>query len=183
MADRYSLVIVLCEDNRHESFVRRYLKKRGIPGPRIHVIHYPEGGQCGEQFVRENFAKQVRAIRSKSQRMNVGLIAVIDADMLPCANRVRQLDKALQETKQKVRRRDEPIAVLVPKRHIETWIRCLCGHAVNESDSFRRSVGNKDIKPAVDEFLRCCPHDVPPAWPPSLKTGCTELAQFASRFT
>ncbi len=180
MADRYSLVIVLCEDNRHASFVLRYLKKRGIPGQRIRRMPCPKGRQSGEQFVRENFAVQVRAIRGRG---NVGLIAVIDADASPCTNRVRQLDKALQEAEQKVRQRSEPIAVLVPKRHIETWIRCLCGHAVNESDSFRRSVDNKDIKPAVDEFLRRCSHDVPPTWPPSLKAGCTELAQFASRFT
>lgn len=55
-------VIVLCEDKQHSVFAYRFLKRR--TNHRIRVIAAPPGEGSGEQFVREQYPHQLRALRA-----------------------------------------------------------------------------------------------------------------------
>ena len=92
-----SLVIVLAEDMMQQRFVLQYLKKLNFTGKRVRSILLPGGKRCGEQFVRENYAKEVRAFRSRSANASTVLIVTIDADTSDVARRHTQLTQALAE--------------------------------------------------------------------------------------
>ena len=66
MVDRYTQVVVLCEDFTHFNFVRRYLVERGVEGRRIRGKVNPSGRGAGTQYVVTNYPVEVQAIRSKS---------------------------------------------------------------------------------------------------------------------
>jgi hypothetical protein len=63
MTQRRLQITILCEDKQQEIFARHFLKRRGFTGnikPKICI----EG--AGEQFVRDNYSKEVKAYRSKN---------------------------------------------------------------------------------------------------------------------
>ena len=57
---------------------------------------------------------------------------IVDADLETTERRASQLSQALTAADMAQRGADEPIAVLIPKRHVETWIRALLGDQVDE---------------------------------------------------
>jgi hypothetical protein len=73
-------VVILCEDIMHYHFARKYLECRGINKRRIMPNICPKGRLSGEQYVREHYALEVKAYRSKANHLNIALVVVIDAD-------------------------------------------------------------------------------------------------------
>jgi hypothetical protein len=129
--------MVLAEDTRHRNFVRKYLKRRRYDGE-IRFENPPSGRGCGEQWVRENYARAVGAYRARSSKAKTALIVVIDADTNEVSRRVRQFKDALGNDP---RKDDETIVHLIPKRNIETWILHLNGEQVDEeTDHHNREV-------------------------------------------
>jgi len=61
------------------------------------------------------------------------VVTVADADNLTVQDRKIEFDAALKADGQKPRQPDEPIAVVVPRRQIETWILHLRGEHVDEN--------------------------------------------------
>jgi hypothetical protein len=53
------------------------------------------------------------------------------------------------------RRQDERVAVCVPTRNVETWVRALCcpDLPVNETDDYKRDVTFDDVRDAVARWL------------------------------
>lgn len=153
--------IVLCEDKLHEVFVRRFLAERYSVGHReIKVVPYPAGSGCGEQYVREKYAKEVQAYRSRHAK--TALIVVIDADKLSQVEREKQLENALTQDNQKLRHKDECILHIIPKRNINTWLAFLNGlDAVDEANDYAKqahynfSHGESDIQPFVKKLVDC----------------------------
>lgn len=125
MALRDAQVVLLCEDEQQKNFAYWWLRERGVRREKITPRPRPAGAQAGEQYVRQNYAAEVQAFRSRAARMALALIVVIDADMGEVEQRFRQLDDALRELGQPPRADGEAICVLVPKRNIETWIHYL----------------------------------------------------------
>jgi len=137
---RPSQVIVLVEDNRHQQFVRRYLRRCGLELHAIRFVPYPAGAGSGEQWVRERFAMEVDACRRRRAHADTALIVLIDADHLLVQERLAQLDRSLDGAQvDRVRQDAEQIARLVPKRNIETWILCLNDAAVDEETDYKRT--------------------------------------------
>ncbi|MEW5986644.1 MAG: hypothetical protein AB1791_08430 [Chloroflexota bacterium] len=114
-------------------FARHFFIQRGVSPRKIKVVRNPQGKGSGEQFVRSHYPNEVRAYRSKSTYLTIGLAVVTDADTLTVAQRRMQLSNALAESNQMDRRSDEQIAIYVPRRNIETWIHYLEGRAVDPS--------------------------------------------------
>ena len=54
-------VIVLCEDKQHSVFVYRFLKRR--TNHRIRVVSAPASEGSAEQFVREQYPRELKALR------------------------------------------------------------------------------------------------------------------------
>lgn len=136
MSDRIAWIVVLAEDQGQVNLVRRYLQRSIDPNQRITRISIVQGRGSGEQFVRKNYAKEVNECRQRAATRSALLIVAMDADENTVEDRARQLADELRARGFEARSEDDPIAVLIPKRNVETWILCLNGKAVNENDDY-----------------------------------------------
>jgi len=167
-------VVILCEDKTHYHFARRYFQERGCK--RVFPKICPKGRGSGEQYVRENYAKELEAYRRQANYLNIALVIVIDADMTSIEDRIKSLDK---QTSQNPRSDTEKVAIFVPARNIETWFRYLDGHDYNEEESYK-SLYNKDKDTSPSKFAKklakeICSQGLPDDAPPSLFHACQEL--------
>lgn len=133
--NKVSEVIVLGEDRRHQNFARRFLERLGFKAHHIFLRPVRAGGGSGEQWVRENYRKEVTQCRQRQARASTALVVMLDADTGMVEARSAQLSAALGPQ----RREDgELIAHLISKRNVETWVLCLSGHAVDEEANYKR---------------------------------------------
>jgi hypothetical protein len=175
-----SEVIVLVEDVRQQQIVRRYLRQMGLEA---HAMRFelPSAGS-GEQWVREQLPVEVLEYRRRRTRAETKLIIVTDADNLTLAERMSQLDRKLKDSNiDLIRVGVEQIARLIPRRNIESWILCLNGVAVNESDDYKRTRNDWSelIRPAAERlYVWSRPNAVVPnICLPSLQDGLAELGR------
>ncbi|MEG4321788.1 MULTISPECIES: hypothetical protein [unclassified Microcoleus] len=176
MSQRRVQVVILCEDRQQEVFARYFLKKRGFTGLfRANIC--PKGSQSGEQYVRSQYAVEVKAYRPNRNRVSIGLVVLIDADTGTLQARLNELDGMLEEDEQENRRLDEAIAIFVPKRNIETWIHYLQGESVNEEAAYPKFEQNEAVcKTSVEHLAdRCYSQSLPEDAPRSLQAACGEL--------
>lgn len=176
MTQNRQTVVILCEDLQQYVFARNFLLKRGFKGnfePRI----CPSGQQSGEQYVRDRYPTEVRAYYRKKNYLKITLIVVIDADTTTVANRLDQLEQALEENSLPRRQADDRIAIFVPKRNIETWIHYLMGTAVNEEDAYSKFLKDEGAcKPYAESLaIRCQQTGLADDAPPSMQAACAEL--------
>lgn len=143
--------IILCEDVQHESFARRTLKYLGAKGqPR--VVRAPGGRGSGEQWVRNRYPLEVKALRGGHVERT--LVVVVDADTSTVAERRSQLDLALTSAGHPSRAPGERIILLIPRRNVETWIAALETQPptlLDESSEFPRLSGEES---ACDPMCR-----------------------------
>lgn len=171
---RRTTVVILCEDRQQEVFARHFLEKRGFSGQFIVKI-CPKGQQSGEQYVREQYPREVKAYRSKCNHVSISLVVLIDADTKTVTQRLNQLDSALEDDSQLKRLEDEKIAVFVPKRNIETWIHYLEVETFDEETPYPKLEKEGDCKPYVEKLVKQCYGGLDENAPPSLQTACGEL--------
>ena len=112
----------------------------------------PPGGGAAEQWVRQRYANEVSVYRSKAGHQKIGLVVVIDADKQTVDDRHKQLSSGLGEAGLLERGPGERIVIWVPKRHIETWVADLLGHAANEEDDYKKHVRGGDYQRAAAGF-------------------------------
>lgn len=149
MTKRQVEVTILCEDIQQQVFARRFLINCGFHPRKIRLLPLPQGKKSGEQYVRQKYPAEVKAYRSKSSYRSVCLVVLIDADTKTVDERLRQLDKALEEASQTKRLLTEKIAVLVPKRNIDTWIFYLKGEVVDEEKIYPKLIKESDCEPLI----------------------------------
>jgi hypothetical protein len=167
-------IVVRCEDIQQRVFIYRFLCRKGIAGHDIKIVHCPGGD--GKQFVLKQYPIEVKALRS-GPPASKALVSMIDGDDSTPADRKKQHDEVLAAEGQAVRQSDERIAIVVPKRNIETWIHHLLGESgINEVDEYRKFRGEeRRCAPAAEEFARRCPNHLGDDDLPSLKDACLEL--------
>jgi len=170
-------IVILCEDRQQEVFARYFLKKYGFSGqPRAQIC--PPGSQSGEQYVCDQYSKEVRAYRQKKNQVKIGLVVFIDADTNTLQSRLQKLEVNLSDDGQKNRQLDEAIAIFIPKRNIETWIRYLRSEEVDEVASYSKAQHNESsCKDEVEQLAENCKHQkiLPTTAPSSLRAACQEL--------
>ena len=153
MQKRIANKIILVEDVEQQILVRRYLERCGH-GEGFRLVRLPAKGSggSGEQYVRNQYPLQVQACRSSlGRRKSALLIVVIDADTETTQYRATQLSDALKTANMDGRSNDEPIVVLIPKRHVETWIRALLGGQVDEAQDYKKP---KPTPPEIGEAAK-----------------------------
>ena len=170
MAKGPTHIFVLVEDIVQQNLVRHYLNRAGL-ATSCRFEPLPNGAGCGEQYVRKRFPEIVKKVQSSLGRA-VAAIAVImiDADLETVAARRAQLINSQQNTQDSV--------ILIPKRHVETWVGALLGNAVDELVDYKRQFGNATmVKQAALELFNCARPNaqLPPAIPQSLVTSIPEL--------
>ncbi|MBL8297508.1 MAG: hypothetical protein JNN30_04075 [Rhodanobacteraceae bacterium] len=113
--------------------MRRWLQTLGIDSRRIRTTVAPSARGSAEAFVITQYPLVVKEFRAKANhQLGIGMIVVVDADLRSVEYRCRQLDQSLENAGRPVRAATERICHLVPKRHIETWLRYLLGVDVDE---------------------------------------------------
>lgn len=147
--------VILCEDLQTEVFIRNFLIKRGVNKRAFTPLVCPSGKQSGEQWVRERFPNELKAIRVKN---GVYLIACIDADTSSIEDRKNQLNRACTEAGVPIRSAEDRAMIAVPKRNIETWFEYLRGNTVDEeSDSpYRKYKSESECKPDAATLHDMC---------------------------
>lgn len=177
MADRRAQIVILSEDRQSEFFARAFLRSIGFESHKIRPNTAPPGIGSGAQYVRENYSKELLGYRKKSKRLSLRLIIVTDADNLPVVGRQRQLSASLASAGVPDPTPDEAVALLIPKRNIETWIFYLFGQDIDETTEYRHLDRVGDCKPAVDRLVAwyrsgwSLPHNCPD----SLRRAVEEL--------
>jgi hypothetical protein len=183
--DRIANKIILAEDREQQNLVRRYLERCGH-GAGLRLVPLPAKGPggSGEKYVRDHYPHQVQACRSSlGRRASALLIVIIDADMETTQHRAAQLSEALQSANMQGRDEGEPIVVLIPKRHVETWIRALLGNQVAEDKDYKKPKPTSgEISEAAETLHRWTrPGAGPgPTSPPSLTTSIPEWRKIPS---
>lgn len=172
LSDSYTHIVVLCEDKQQAVFLRRFLIKSGENSHNIYIKFNPPGQGAGEQFVREQYAIEVTGYRRRATMVNVALIVMRDCD-------TRTLEETRSTLERTVHRRpNERIALLFPKRNIETWVHFLMdGKAVSETypKPYPKLRRESDCNHAVDRLAAKTEYRLSAEVPPSLRAACTEI--------
>ena len=166
-------IVLLCEDSQTDSFVRRFLKRRNFGARDIRTLVLPAGSGSGEQWVRERYPSELRAIRGKK---GAYLIVVTDADVDTTATRRTRLDEECVQRNVPVRTDDDPVIVAVPRRNIETWLAYLDGNEVDETVTYPRLKRERECAWHAKRLYAMCHEEqalTEPA-PPSLSETCLE---------
>lgn len=145
--NRPSEIVVLVEDRNQQRLVFRYLERVGYGGRVIRPVLAPAGKGSGERWVRDKYAEEVNAFRTRPAR--TWLVVAIDADTKGVEYRAQQLAQELAARGLRARGEGEAIAHLIPKRNIETWILCLTGEAVDEGTDYSRDGRIEERIPAA----------------------------------
>jgi hypothetical protein len=165
--------VVLCEDLQSQVLLRRYLKARGFA--RIRVLPLPT--TCGEQYVRENYGREVKGQRTTSVAQV--LVVHIDADKGSVENRHQQLAQELVKYGLAARDHVEPIALVVPRYETETWLHHYRGQEnVVETQPCPKFKNNEGAaaQPAVNALINLVDGKIEaPANLPSLARAVVEL--------
>lgn len=175
---RRTQVVLLCEDNQHHAFTRRFLKLCGYDPRRMTVIKSPKGRGSGEQWVREQYAREVQALRQAPHITGRALIVMLDEDTHATRGRADALADALGEARLSPRASAERIVHAIPARNIETWLAYLDGQTVDATSTYPKLRHERDCQPMIQALKAMCDDGAlrdPP--PPSLATACVEFRE------
>lgn len=175
MSKRRVRIVLLCEDSQHEAFLRRFLKGMGWNTREMRVEKSPSATGSAEQWVRERFSKELEAYRQRQYKAASGLIAMIDADTKEVEDRINEFATACNYEQMAFRADDEAVAIVVPKRNIETWIHFLGEDQVDEQKTYAKFDRERNCKLAVDNLVQLCKSTgLEQNAPPALITACEE---------
>lgn len=181
MSDRVRLAIILAEDARSATLLRRYIT-RAVNVQDLRVKISPKGEGSAFDWIISQYPIEVREQRRlvSAKNPNHAILAVhIDADKLEVTDRLAQLASAIADAGLPVRQIGERIAICVPKRNTETWIYGLTGMSVDEVYDFKRDpqsrVGtnprqrlglvDQKLKPAIDQLYVLTRRNAAPVHP------------------
>lgn len=135
-----------------------------------------DGRGAGEQWVREMYAEELRSYRSS--HVNSAILAIVDGDTLGVRGRVRQFDQKCTEKGIPPRTKKEKVAIIVPNRNIETWIKYVRGNQVDEKTVYRKEKRESACKKYVIKFAKKCNIEgLPEDAPESLRLACDEYRE------
>lgn len=165
--------VILCEDKQSQVVLWRYAKARGFQSIRA----LPLAGSCGSQYVRESYAREVRSRRVK--HVAQVLLVHIDADQFTVQERHRELADQLKLNEVEPRTQDEPVALVVPRREMETWLHHYRGkEGIVETVAYPRFRGEEAdaAKPTVDALVAMVTgKQEPPKNLPAITEAVSEL--------
>jgi hypothetical protein len=167
-------LVLLCEDNQHEAFARRFLSAMGWETRAMRVEKAPEGRGAGEQFVRQRFPLELKAHRSRP--VTQALVVLIDGDAAGTERRLQRLGQACRDTGITERADGERVGIFIPTWNIETWLTYLDGEPVEEDRrDYPRLARERDCQRHVDALAQMCRRgELREPAPLSLQVACEE---------
>jgi hypothetical protein len=173
-------VVVLCEDDQHFHFARKYLKLRGVE--RFIKKTAIPGRGSGAQFVIERYANELQAYRSCAGYLNIALVVFLDEDRQGSQARLRSLENVLQQAGMECRKENEKVAIFIPARNIQTWFHYLVEQTdVDETTDYKSRYlkGSYPTQSAKKLANDICPNGLPANAPASLQHACIELSRLS----
>lgn len=175
--------VILCEGRDDYDFARGYLEKIGLNLRRCQPRVSPAGKRAGSAWVRERFAEELKAWRSKRSRMNLVLVAMIDGDGRTPEERKRELETSEEMSKRGLQPRQpkEEVLIIVPMRHIEAWFEFVVSGTCDESEKTKyKNKYRKSKRPTKWGGMladKCREVAFRPGndWPEAMRDGCDEL--------
>lgn len=176
MAQRSVQYVLVCEDQQHEAFGRRFLKEmRLATNPyKIRVERPSLGRGSAERFVREEYVREL--VAGRSDQVDRILILLVDGDNRGVRGRLQQLDAACGRAGVQPRTGEDNVAIFVPTWNIETWLTYLDGEDVDEElGNYPKLQRPRDCRRHVRALAGMCRHRAlrEPA-PASLVAACQE---------
>lgn len=135
---------ILCEDKQSYCYIRYFLIAQGINGRHITPCPFPVAG-CGEQYVRQEFPRYLKALRSKNFNSNV-LIVAIDSDNKTYNERIEQLNESCDKVSVARRDKKDKLLLFIPKKNIETWIKYFDDGQVDEETDYAHFFSGQESK-------------------------------------
>jgi hypothetical protein len=181
MSNPVSLTI-LAEDNQTKTFIRHFLYEHGWKPHDFRILPTPNVRGSGEQYVRKQFPKELKAYRGKCNHLGIALVAAVDADTLTVMERRQQLCQECRDQNIDPPQPEERVLLIIPKRNIETWLAYLRGETVNENNVYRKYAEESECKPQAIRLKQMCQDGqlAPTPAPASLESCCNNFKQFRS---
>lgn len=172
-------VEVLCEDQEHEAFARRFFERwHGVDRRRIRVTVAPDGQGAAEQWVTRQFADFARKARANRHQRRLGFLAIVDGDRKGLAARKAALEE------QAAREPGDRVAIWAPTWEIETWVLWLTrtpvdGEQVNERRPTKSALPSATFRDLLDPAVEAwrSPHPGEAESLPSLTDARREVAR------
>ncbi|HLX65190.1 MAG TPA: hypothetical protein VKX17_28235 [Planctomycetota bacterium] len=175
-------ITLLYEDVQHRSFASRFLKERKFDTRKLREVAIKPGKGSAEQFVREQFIKELKWFRARSSRAATCLIVIADADKLTVQDRLDWFEKICRDEPIQFRTPTEKFAFIIPKRNIETWLAYLRGEevvelAADDQDKYPKYKKEESrCQPQVEKLAAMCRRGkLEGNPPPSLQSACAEF--------
>lgn len=171
-------LIVLYEGYRDRRFLQEYLRQCGYNVERnVAFRSCSRGHGSAEQSVRCRYASEVGYVRRYTAMNPSGtrwLVVAIDADTGTVEGHLEELDAQLPEHNR--RSSQDPICILVPRRHTETWAYHLThvDESVSETEDYKSAVSDDEVAQAGKRLAVADPR-FSVSCPPSLNLGYAEL--------
>ena len=166
--------VLVCEDEQHEAFARRFLKRmKVVKDPHQLRVERPSWGSA-DRFVRETYVKELVAHRRAHAAR--GLVVLIDGDRLGVGGRLRELDDACARAGVPARTPQDLVAIFVPTWNIETWLEYLEGRDVDEGlKDYPKLTRARQCNAQVARLAEMCARrSLRPPAPDSLRAACSE---------
>ncbi len=167
-------IVLLCEDTQHEACLRRFLSAMGWETRTMRVEKAPGGRGSADQFVRQQFPRELKAHRTR--HAGQALVTMMDGDRYGVDARLGQLNQACRAGSIDVRIPGERVAVFIPTWNIETWFAYLDGATVDEARSdYPHLPKERDCQRHVAALAEMCRAGaLRQPYPPSLDMACDE---------
>ena len=171
---RRAQIVLLCEDTQHEACLRRFLSAMGWDTRAMRVEKAPGGRGSADQFVRQQFPRELKAHRTR--HVTQAFVTMMDGDRYGVDARLGQLDEACQSGGIDVRTPGERVAVFIPTWNIETWFAYLDNATVDEARSdYPRLPKERDCQRHVTLLADMCRAvALRQLCPASLEKACNE---------
>ena len=177
MSSRVSQVVLLCEDDLQARLVRAFMKLLGLNAQVREIIASRMAYGGNVSWVLNRFPSELHACRQRHKLVRTLLIVMIDADDFSTEERRRALSNKCVAAEYSPLIENDPLAILIPKRHVETWICNLLGIAVEETQDCKSIASTKkeDIRRAAQTLEAWVTNVLPESCVPSLKQSVPEL--------
>ena len=139
MSNRVDIAL-LCEDESHEQFIKRFLRLKSRSYRRVFPSGYKSretgGARPNNAFVLERATTEIAAARKVPPKR--ALILMIDGDARGFASRCGEIAANLKAANMLPLNSTERIALIVPCRNIETWIHHFAGETTVETQVYSK---------------------------------------------
>lgn len=168
-------IVLLCEDQQHEAFARKFFKKAGWNLRDFRVVRAPTAKGAADSFVCQRFPDELQALRSKRGE-KAYLVVILDGDAQGVDHRKASLNANCHDRDVEPPADSDQVLVAVPTWNIETWLAYLGGESVDETNrDYPRLDRPRDCRALVEQLVTMCnKNDLRSPHPLSLEDTCVQ---------